>query len=232
MSINVWNKPQAGAPAKAVLIWIYGGGFALGNTASPSYNGARLAAEEDVVVVSMNYRLNIFGFPGAPGLSDQNLGLLDQRLAVEWVRDNIASFGGDPKRITLFGESAGGTSVDMYSYAWVNDPIVNAFIPESGTASLGDALGGNKADKSAGWYKASQKVGCGGAEAGEKTVDCMRSKPWNEVLQAIKPEGSQAALGGMGDFGPMADGKVVFSDYKARAVAGNFIKRVSSAIPL
>jgi cholinesterase len=175
----------------------------------------------------MNYRLNILGFPGAPGLSDQNLGLLDQRLAVEWVRDNIASFGGDPKRITLFGESAGGTSVDMYSYAWVNDPIVNAFIPESGTSALGETLGGNKADKSAGWYKASQKVGCGGAEAGEKTVDCMRSKPWNEVLRAIKPEGPQAALGGMGDFGPMADGKVVFNDYKARAAAGNFIKRVN-----
>lgn len=85
LTINVWTKPQTGGPAKAVLAWIYGGGFALGNTASPAYNGARLAAEEDVVVVSMNYRVNIFGFPGAPGLSDQNLGLLDQRLAIEWV---------------------------------------------------------------------------------------------------------------------------------------------------
>lgn len=115
----------------------------------------------------------------------------------------------------------------MYSYAWVKDPIVNAFIPESGTAALGDALGGNKADKNAGWYKASQKAGCGGAESGEKTVECMRKKPWSEVLGAIKPEGSQAALGGMGDFGPSPDGKVVFNDYKARAAAGNFIKRVS-----
>jgi cholinesterase len=71
-----------------------GGGFALGNTASPAYNGARLAEDQDVVVVSMNYRLNILGFPGAPGLPDQNLGLLDQRLAIEWVRDNIGVFGG------------------------------------------------------------------------------------------------------------------------------------------
>ncbi|TID22676.1 hypothetical protein E2P81_ATG01804 [Venturia nashicola] len=222
LSINVWTKPQDGGPVKAVLVWIYGGGFALGSTASPSYNGARLAAQEDVVVVSMNYRLNIFGFPSAPGLLDQNLGLLDQRLAIEWIRDNIVAFGGDPKRITLFGESAGGASVDMYSYAWVKDPIVNAFVPESGTASLGGSLGGNK---TAGWYKASQKLGCGGAEAGEKTVGCMRTKPWTEVLGSIKPQGSQASLGGMGDFGPTPDGKVVFDDYKARAAAGNFIKR-------
>jgi len=70
-----------------------------------------------------------------------------------------------------------------------------------------------------------KKVGCGGAEAGVTTVDCMRSKPWKDVLAAIKPEGSQASLGGMGDFGPIPDGKVVFNDYKARAAAGNFIKR-------
>jgi len=222
LTLNVWTKPQSGEKAKAVLVWIYGGGFALGSTASPSYNGARLAAEKDVVVVSMNYRLNILGFPGAPGLSDQNLGLLDQRLAVEWVRDNIASFGGDPKRITLFGESAGGASVDMYSYAWVKDPIVNAFIPESGTASLSSSPVSNQSAK---WFKASQAVGCGGAEAGEKTLDCMRSKPWKQLLNAIKPEGAAAKLGGMGEFGPMADGKVVFSDYSARAAAGNFIKR-------
>lgn len=134
------------------------------------------------------------------------------------------SFG---KQLNLDSESAGGTSVDMYSYAWVKDPIVNAFIPESGTVSLGGALGASKADKSAGWYKASQSAGCGGVEAGEKTVDCMRKKPWNEVLEAIKPKGAQASLGGMGDFGPTPDGKVVFNDYKARAAAGNFIKRVS-----
>ena len=82
---------------------------------------------------SSSYRLNIFGFPGSPNAT-QNLGLLDQRLAVEWVRDNIAGFGGDPTRITLFGQSAGGASVDYYSYAWTSDPIVAGFIPESGTA--------------------------------------------------------------------------------------------------
>ncbi|KAF2422167.1 alpha/beta-hydrolase, partial [Tothia fuscella] len=226
LSVNVWTKPGSGEKAKAVMLWVYGGGFAIGYTASPTYDGARLAAEQDVVVVSMNYRLNILGFPGAPGLPDQNLGLLDQRLAVEWVRDNIAAFGGDPKRITLFGESAGGASVDMYSYAWTKDPIVNAFIAESGTTSLIDALGAN-GNKTAGWFRASEKAGCGGASntTADASIKCMRAKPWKDVLNAIKPAGAGASLGGMGDFGPSPDGKVVFNDYKARTAAGNFIKR-------
>jgi cholinesterase len=158
-------------------------------------------------------------------MKKHNLGLRDQRLAVEWVRDNIAGFGGDPKRITLFGESAGGASVDMYSYAYVKDPIVNAFIPESGTAALGDQLGGG--DRAGKWYAASKKLGCGGAEAGEKTIECVKSKSWQDLLKATKPEGSAAALGGMGQFGPAPDDEVVFKDYKQRAAAGNFIKRVS-----
>lgn len=175
----------------------------------------------------MNYRLNIFGFPGAPGQIDKNLGLLDQRLALEWVRENIEAFGGDVNRITLFGQSAGGVSVDMYSYAWTKDPIVNAFIPQSGTWELGEAIGMGGPDPTANWYKASQKLGCGGAEKGEQTVACMQSKPWKEILRATRREGVATAFGGMGDFGPTVDEKIVFSDYAARAKAGKFIKRVS-----
>lgn len=93
--LNVWTAPQIGTDGqagdkksrKAVLVWIYGGGFNSGSSTNAGYNGARLAAEHDVVVVSMNYRTNIFGFPRAKFLQDLNLGLLDQRLAVEWVRD-------------------------------------------------------------------------------------------------------------------------------------------------
>jgi cholinesterase len=69
------------------MIWIYGGGFGSGSSYSPGYNGARLADEHDVVLVSVNYRVNIFGFPRAPFLPDLNPGLLDQRLGMEWVRD-------------------------------------------------------------------------------------------------------------------------------------------------
>ena len=99
-----------GEAAKPVLVWLYGGGFHSGGICDASEQGALWAAEQNVVIVSINYRLNIFGFPGAPGLR-QNLGLLDQRLAIEWIRDDIHAFGGDPRRLVLFGHSAGGVSM-------------------------------------------------------------------------------------------------------------------------
>ena len=83
---------------------------------------------DDVTVVSLNYRLNIFGFPNAPQLDiagkTQNFGLLDVDAAVQWVHDNIANFGGDPNRITLFGQSAGAYAIDAYAFAHPNDTIV------------------------------------------------------------------------------------------------------------
>jgi len=87
LTLNVWTKPQTGEKKKAVMVWIYGGGFGSGGTNNHAYNGARLADEHDVTVVSINYRTNIFGFPRGDFLPDQNLGLLDQRVGVEWVRD-------------------------------------------------------------------------------------------------------------------------------------------------
>jgi carboxylesterase type B len=87
LTLNVWTKPQTGEKSKAVMIWIYGGGFGSGRSSTPLYNGARLADEHDVVVVSLNYRVNIFGFPRAPFAPDRNPGLLDQRAGIEWARD-------------------------------------------------------------------------------------------------------------------------------------------------
>jgi carboxylesterase type B len=89
LTLNIWTKPQVGEQKKAVLLWIYGGGFTTGNSDNPGYNGQYIAEQEDVVLVSINYRLNVFGFPSSPN-GTYNLGLLDQRLAVEWVLDNIA----------------------------------------------------------------------------------------------------------------------------------------------
>lgn len=95
LNLNIWTKPQTGDKAKAVLLWLYGGGFALGSAKTLLYDGSTLADEEDVVVVTIDYRLHIFGYPGGPdGAVDQNPGLVDQRLATEWVRDNIGAFGG------------------------------------------------------------------------------------------------------------------------------------------
>ncbi|KAF2429759.1 putative carboxylesterase [Tothia fuscella] len=220
LTLNIWSKPQVGEKAKAVLLWIYGGGFGSGNTRNPSYNGARLANDNDVVVVSINYRVNIYGFPRAPFLPDLNLGLLDQRLAVEWVRDNIAAFGGDPKRITLFGQSAGGASVDYYTFAWTKDPIAAGYIPESGTAAN---TGAPLTNASASWYGVTQKLGCGGAEAGESTLVCMRKQKWQDITNAIEKRGVTPNMGA-GGFGPTTDEKIVFSDYSRRRAEGNFIK--------
>jgi cholinesterase len=88
------------------MIWIYGGGFVVGSASNKAYNGALLADQHDVVMVGVNYRLGVLGFPGA-SVPQKNLGLLDQRLAVEWLRDNVEAFGGDPQRMILFGQSAG-----------------------------------------------------------------------------------------------------------------------------
>jgi hypothetical protein len=109
--------------------------------------------------------------------------------------------------------------VDYYSYAWTQDPIVTGFIPESGSAS--NRASGNPSKP---WYDASQKLGCGGAADGEKTLQCMRNKTTEQVLNAIKPPGGVPALGASG-FSPSPDGKIVFSDYAARRAAGKFVKK-------
>jgi cholinesterase len=221
LTVNIWTKPQSGEKKKAVLFWIYGGGFNMGDTAQPTTNGASLANNEDVIVVSANYRINLFGFPGAPPLEHKNPGLLDQRLGVEWTRDNIAAFGGDPERITIYGESAGGASVDLYSYIWTKDPIVNGFIASSGTVSM--AAKGNRAQQTtsaaSGWYSFTKRLGCGGEEAGAATVECVQKRPMKELL-------GTTSFGLVGGFRPSPDGQTIFADTMDRAKKGDFIRKV------
>ena len=114
--LNVWAPRETSEP-RPVLFWIHGGGYTGGSGSTAIYDGAELAAD-GAVVVTINYRLNVFGFLAHPALSAEsphgasgNYGLLDMVAALEWVRDNIATFGGDPGRVTIFGESAGGGAV-------------------------------------------------------------------------------------------------------------------------
>ncbi|KAJ7706471.1 Alpha/Beta hydrolase protein [Mycena rosella] len=112
--LNVWApvfKPQS--PKRPVLVWIHGGALAFGTASVPVYDGASIAANQDIILVSLNYRTNVFGFPGSPELpiEQNNLGFLDQELALQWVQSNIAHFGGDPKQVTIMGQSAGSQSV-------------------------------------------------------------------------------------------------------------------------
>src|ERR1017187_52136 len=115
--LNLWmpaNPTQATLP---VMVWIYGGGFVAGSTSEPRQDGGNLS-KKGVIVVSLNYRLGVFGFLAHPDLAREsgrdasgNYGFLDQVAALEWVRRNIATFGGDPDNVTIFGESAGSFSV-------------------------------------------------------------------------------------------------------------------------
>ncbi|MFI6217451.1 carboxylesterase/lipase family protein [Nocardia brasiliensis] len=108
LSLNVWAPPGDGHP---VLVFLHGGGFSSGAGSLDWYGGAEFAARGEVVVVTVNYRLGVLGYLRLPGISDGNLGLLDQIAALTWVRENIAAFGGDPDRVTAAGQSAGAISL-------------------------------------------------------------------------------------------------------------------------
>ena len=123
------------------MVWIHGGAFVGGTGATPWYNGRHLATEGDVVVVTINYRLGSLGFlhlgdlGGERYASSGNVGLLDQVEALRWVRDNIAAFGGDPDQVTIFGESAGGSSVSTLLGLPAARGLFHRAIAQSGTAA-------------------------------------------------------------------------------------------------
>ncbi|XP_057694977.1 acetylcholinesterase-like isoform X2 [Corythoichthys intestinalis] len=134
--LNVWtpfNKASQSSLAP-VLVWIYGGGFISGTSSLDIYDGRYLSKVEGVVVVSMNYRLGALGFLA---LSDNNIrgnaGLLDQRLALQWVSNNIVNFGGDPSQVTLFGESAGSASVGFHLLSPGSHDLFQRAVMQSGS---------------------------------------------------------------------------------------------------
>jgi para-nitrobenzyl esterase len=138
--VNVWT-PRADGARRPVLVWIHGGAFAIGSGAQAIYDGAPLAKRGDVVVVTVNYRLGPLGFLRLAELtngripSTGNEGILDQIAALEWVRENIAAFGGDPENVTIFGESAGGMSVGTLLGLPRARGLFHKAIPQSGASS-------------------------------------------------------------------------------------------------
>jgi para-nitrobenzyl esterase len=137
LTLNVW-APSCPGPPRAVMVWIFGGAFVGGSSDHPLYDGEQLAAQ-DVVFVSINYRVGIFGFYSHPELSREspdgvsgNYGLLDQIAALRWIRENIGAFGGDPGNVTIMGQSAGGFSVGFHLVMPESRGLFHRAIAQSG----------------------------------------------------------------------------------------------------
>ncbi|MDO9552509.1 carboxylesterase/lipase family protein [Rhodonellum sp.] len=136
--LNVWTPAKRDTKDLPVLVYFFGGGFVAGDGAEPRYNGESMA-KKGIVAVTVNYRLNVFGFLAHPELSAEapykasgNYGLLDQLAALKWVKENIASFGGDPNKVTIAGESAGSIAVSYQMASPLAKGLIAGAIGESG----------------------------------------------------------------------------------------------------
>ncbi|CAM4560825.1 unnamed protein product, partial [Lepidochelys kempii] len=172
--LNVWvPHPRPPVPAP-VLVWIHGGGFYMGATSVELHSGRFLAATENMIVASMNYRLGALGFLSLPPAAPGNAGLWDQRLALRWLRDNAAAFGGDPARVMLFGQSAGAASVGFHLLSPGSRPLFTRVAMQSGAPTAPWAWISPAKAKRRGW-RLGQLLGC---TAGDNTalVGCLQGK--------------------------------------------------------
>jgi len=229
--VSTWNvyapsnvPPLGGYP---VMFWIYGGSLQFGDAGQPVYDGSSFAAFEDVIVVTTSYRTNgmdsrchkavhwltliVFGFPNSPELplTRQNLGFLDQRFALEWVQYSIRSFGGNPQKVTIFGESAGALSVDALVTSYSHNPPFRAAIEESGEVFLEDFLNaGLNSTKS--WLTLAASLNC---YQSTSNLVCVRTANATTIKSIIE----HAALG----FQPMVDNITLIGNPAAARAAHN-----------
>lgn len=195
--LNVWTPATGGSELRPVLVYFYGGGFVAGDGSEPRYEGASMA-RRGIVAVTVNYRLGVFGFLAHPDLTKEsphhasgNYGLLDQHAALEWVRENIAAFGGDPKRVTIGGESAGSISVSAQMASPLSKSLFAGAIAESG--SLMRTLAPVS-------LAGAEKVGLGLADKlHAKSIADLRAIPAEKLLE-------DAATSGVGRFPIAIDG--------------------------
>ncbi|KAI0160194.1 carboxylesterase [Xylariaceae sp. FL1272] len=201
-----------------VGLFVPGGSFQGGGLTSPYQNPAGFVNRtQKHIMVSINYRTNIFGFPNAAGLETQNLGILDQRLALEWVYSNIEAFGGDPNRIVLWGHSAGGVSVDVLNFAYHDEPLAAGFFLMSGTAMRTFAQGDNALQTNFSFV--AKELGCEFPDDAEAEVDCMRGVPANLISNLIGHYGDNRTKPAL-FFRPTVDDEIIYKNYTERALKG------------
>ncbi|KAJ7235088.1 Alpha/Beta hydrolase protein [Mycena haematopus] len=198
--LNVWAPSTA--KALPVIIWIYGGALAFGTAWVAEYDGASLASNQSVIVVSFNYRTNVFGFPDSPDLplTGNNLGFLDQELAFAWVQANIANFGGDPTQVTIMGQSAGAYSV---AAAYVRHTPETA--PFKGAIMLSGAVESQSPTPSYTSFNAmASGVGCK-QSPGAARLACLKQVPASTIRTFTNSASS-------GVWGAVVDSVTLFSD--------------------
>jgi para-nitrobenzyl esterase len=216
LSLNVWVPDKHAEPTMPVMVWIYGGGFVAGTTSESRQEGSHLA-QQGVIVVSMNYRLGVFGFMVHPELAAEsghnsagNYGLLDQLAALKWVHDNIAAFGGDPGNVTIFGESAGSFSVSAQMASPLAKGLFQKAIGESGGAFSRSGLSFDamsaRAEKDAKLVK--EKLGV-------STLAELRAVPAEKLLDVFGKAGPEGFA-----FGPDIDGYFLPESVPAIFAAG------------
>jgi para-nitrobenzyl esterase len=200
--LNVWAPASPPSDPAPVMVWFHGGAFIFGSGGDPYYSGRVLAARHGVVIVTVNYRLGPLGFLSHPALAAENggrsgnYGVLDQVAALEWVRDNIAGFGGDPSRVTVWGESAGGLSACIHYLSPKSRGLFHAVISESGLCA-GDGVGEQTpAEAEADGVSYGTEAGCPGS--GADALACLRAQDAFALVDAAgAPTTTEQLPGGL-----------------------------------
>ena len=204
LCLNIWSAGLGSAQRRPVMVWLHGGAFTGGSGGSAAYDGSALAAKQDVVVVTLNHRLNAFGYLylaelGGEDFADSgNAGMLDIVAALEWVRDNIAEFGGDPGNVTIFGESGGGMKVTTLMAMPAAQGLFHRAIVQSGPFLM--AIPRERATQAAEAFLAKL-----GLKAGQ--VSRLRDIPAEQLLNALP-----AIPGGPLALAPVVDGRSLPGD--------------------
>jgi para-nitrobenzyl esterase len=217
--LNVWSPAKSAKQRVPVLVWIYGGGFVAGATSIPTYSGEVLA-RKGVVLVSIAYRVGPLGFLAHPALSGEspqhvsgNYGLLDLVAALQWIRQNIAAFGGDPTKVTIFGESAGGIAVSQLSASPLAKGLFDAAISESGGSFAAPRPAGQPGENMRTLADAERQGVQIARSAGASTLAELRRLPADRILAAARGNGASW---------PVVDGWALPSEQYSLYEAGRF----------